>query len=167
MPGRKIHSRARVQAKVAEHFARLTPIAMLPDQAEADAAKATHGASAASARRAQRRDVERLGHQPRRHNRPRRVDASTPTASSGWPPANKDGDGRPTRRRMQGDMGSVRWRAHVQMGDRQPRRAGFAARRDRRSASSLRSADANRDGQISPEEGRKCASRCGPSGRPG
>ena len=170
VPGAKVYSRAAAQAMVAEHFARLdTNRDGFLTKAEADAAKAAHGAKRGERRAKhsggmfERLDTNRDGTINRAE-----FDAAHANRQQRMAARDKDGDGRRDARGMRGGRGFGAFGGHMfEMGD--ANRDGRVSLQEATGAA-LRhfdSADANRDGQISPEERQQMRQQMRAQRRPG
>jgi Ca2+-binding EF-hand superfamily protein len=163
----RVHTRAEVQAKVTEHFAKLdTNRDGSVTKAEADSAKA--------ALRGQRTERRKERREDRREHAFERLDSNRDNAisRSEWDAhaaqrkqriASRDhnGDGRPDRRKMhRGGRGMAALGGHMfEMAD--SNRDGRLTLQEAQTAA-LRHfdmADANRDGQITPDERRQARER--------
>ena len=163
----KVHTRADVQAKVTEHFAKLdTNRDGSVTKAEADRARAALRGQFAERRKERREN--------RRENAFERIDANRDNAISRaeWDAhaaqreqriasRDRNGDGRPDRRRMhRGGHGMAALGGHMfDMAD--SNRDGRVTLQEAQTAA-LRHfdmADANRDGQITPDERRQMHQR--------
>lgn len=168
-PG-KVHTRASVQAKVAEHFARLdTNRDGFVTKAEADAAKASHAARRGErkAKRSgatfERMDANRDGSIARAE-----FDAARSRREQRVAARDKDGDGRPDARRMHGGRGFGGFGGQMfEIAD--ANRDGRVSLQEATGAA-LRhfdAADTNRDGQVSHEERRQMWQQMRGQRRPG
>jgi Ca2+-binding EF-hand superfamily protein len=168
-PG-KVHTRASVQSKVAEHFARLdTNRDGFVTKAEADAVKASH-ATRRGERKAkrsgatfERMDANRDGSIARAE-----FDAARAKREQRVAARDKDGDGRPDARRMRGERGFGALGGHM-FETADANRDGRVSLQEATGAA-LRhfdAADTNRDGQVSREERRQMWQQMRGQRRPG
>ncbi len=162
----KIHTRAEVQAKVTEHFARLdTNRDGSVTKAEADSAKAARRGQFAERRKERREDrrekaFERID--GNRDNAISRAEWDAHAAQREQRIASRDhnGDGRPDRRGGRRGMHMVGLGGHMfEMAD--ANKDGRVTLQEAQGAA-LRHfdmSDANRDGQITPDERRQARER--------
>ena len=162
----KVHTRAEVQAKVAEHFARIdTNRDGSVTKAEADAARNDFRAQFAERTKERREDRREQAFERLDSNRDGAIsraewDANAAQRQQRVAARDRNGDGRPDVRRFHGGGGMHSLGGHMfEMAD--ANKDGRVTLQEAQAAA-LRHfdmADANRDGQITPDERRQVRER--------
>ena len=162
----RVHTRAEVQAKIAEHFAKLdTNRDGAVTKAEADSAKAALRGQWAERRKDRRENRREHAFERLDSNRDNAIsraewDAHAAQREQRISSRDQDGDGRPDRRGGRRGMHMAGFSGHMfEMAD--ANRDGRVTLQEAQAAA-LRHfdiADANRDGQITPDERRQAHER--------